>query len=229
MKKRKKKNLRNKFTDALGEEMSARENLNLDKIKKASKSTPEVDLTKKVEPKPEPSIAEIVDETPAPKVEVAEVKNVEVEEVKVDAEFEKRVFEEANNDFLEEKPKRSRRMVESEDTSTSSRSSFRAQMIKDRLAEEKELAKTKKSDKDADLRRSLTRAEMVGAAISAAMLAYSLNTYDKPLFFMAMSLLSHTLRPLIGAMFGKHNRSVQNALQGFSIVLFFGSLFFLFF
>jgi len=59
-------------------------------------------------------------------------------------------------------------------------------------------------------------------------LVYAVSTMDKPLFFMSMSLLSHTLRPLIGALFGKHNREVQNALRGFSIVLFFGALFFLF-
>lgn len=232
MKKRKRKKLRDKFTDALGEEISARENLNLDNLKKVE-STPKVDLTKKVEPaeKVEPSIAEIsndkVDEVKT--VEVAsEVSSVEVVEVKVDAEFEERVLAEANNDFLDDKPKRPRRMMSTEDIA-SSRSAFRAKLIQDSIAEEKELEieRKKNSDKNSDLRRNLTRAEMAGAAISAAMLAYSLSTYDKPLFFMAMSLLSHTLRPLIGGFFGKHNRSVQNALHGFSIVLFFGALLFL--
>lgn len=232
MKKRKRKKLRDKFTDALGEEISARENLNLDNLKKVE-STPKVDLTKKVEPaeKVEPSIAEIsndkVDEVKP--VEVAsEVSSVEIVEVKVDAEFEERVLAEANNDFLDDKPKRPRRMMSTEDIA-SSRSAFRAKLIQDRIAEEKELEieRKKNSDKNSDLRRNLTRAEMAGAAISAAMLAYSLSTYDKPLFFMAMSLLSHTLRPLIGGFFGKHNRSVQNALHGFSIVLFFGALLFL--
>ncbi len=232
MKKRKRKKLRDKFTDALGEEISARENLNLDNLKKVE-STPKVDLTKKVEPaeKVEPSIAEIsndkVDEVKP--VEVAsEVSSVEIVEVKVDAEFEERVLAEANNDFLDDKPKRPRRMMSNEDIA-SSRSAFRAKLIQDRIAEEKELEveRKKNSDKKSDLRRNLTRAEMAGAAISATMLAYSLSTYDKPLFFMAMSLLSHTLRPLIGGFFGKHNRSVQNALHGFSIVLFFGALLFL--
>lgn len=237
MSKRKRKKLRNEFTDALGEEMSSRENLNLENIKKAA-NKPKVDFKKKVKPKPkvEPSIAEIkvadvklveVDT----EIKIAEVAQVEVADVKVDAEFEKRVFAEANNNFFDEKPKRPRRHFNSDDTATSSRSAFRAKMIKDRLAEEKELEieRKKNSAKDADLRRKLTRAEMVGAALSVAMLAYSLSTYDKPLFFMAMSLLSHTLRPLIGGLFGKYNRPVQNALHGFSIVLFFGALFFLFF
>ncbi len=234
MKKRKRKKLRDKFTDALGEEISARENLNLDNLKKVE-STPKVDLTKKVEPaeKVEPSIAEIsndkVDEVKPVEVSSVEVSNVEIVEVKVDAEFEERVLAEANNDFLDDKPKRPRRMMSTEDIA-SSRSAFRAKLIQDRIAEEKELEieRKKNSDKNSDLRRNLTRSEMAGAAISAAMLAYSLSTYDKPLFFMAMSLLSHTLRPLIGGFFGKHNRSVQNALHGFSIVLFFGALLFLF-
>ena len=239
MKKRKRKKLRNNFTDALGEEISARENLNLDNLKKFE-STPKVDLTKKVQPKPaekvEPSSVEtsnveiandkVADVKP---VEVASKNSsVEIVEVKVDAEFEERVLAEANNDFLDDKPKRPRRMMSTEDIA-SSRSAFRAKLIQDRIAEEKELEieRKKNSDKNSDLRRNLTRAEMVGAAISAAMLAYSLSTYDKPLFFMAMSLLSHTLRPLIGGFFGKHNRSVQNALHGFSIVLFFGALLFI--
>lgn len=249
MKKRKRKKLRDKFTDALGEEISARENLNIDNLKKVE-STPKVDLTKKVKPakkvtsaeKVEPSIAEIANENSTQKVddvkpieisnvEVASessVANVEVVEVKVDAEFEERVLAEANNDFLDDKPKRPRRMMSTEEIAAS-RSAFRAKLIQDRIAEEKEIEieRKKNSDKDSDLRRNLTRAEMAGAAISAAMLAYSLSTYDKPLFFMAMSLLSHTLRPLIGGFFGKHNRSVQNALHGFSIVLFFGALLFL--
>ena len=236
MKKRKRKKLRNNFTDALGEEISARENLNLDNLKKVE-NTPKVDLTKKVKPeKVEPSNVEtsnveiandkVADVKP---VEVASKNSsVEIVEVKVDAEFEERVLAEANNDFLDDKPKRPRRMMSTEDIA-SSRSAFRAKLIQDRIAEEKELEieRKKNSDKNSDLRRNLTRAEMVGAAISAAMLAYSLSTYDKPLFFMAMSLLSHTLRPLIGGFFGKHNRSVQNALHGFSIVLFFGALLFI--
>lgn len=221
MKKRKKKKISDKFTDALGEEISARENLNLDNLKKVE-SIPKVDLAKKVKPakKIEPSIAEISNDK--------KNSSVEIVEVKVDAEFEERVLAEANNDFLDDKPKRPRRMMSTEDIAAS-RSAFRAKLIQDRIAEEKEIEieNKKTSNKDSDLRRKLTRAEMAGAAISAAMLAYSLSTYDKPLFFMAMSLLSHTLRPLIGGFFGKHNRSVQNALHGFSIVLFFGALLFL--
>ena len=245
MSKRKRKKLRDKFTDALGEEISSRENLNIENIKKASNNK-KVDLKKKVKTNPTakvaPPITEIVEvpkgEDVSPvevvteiKVEFDEVKiTPKIDEVKVDSEFEKRVFAEANDNFFDEKPKRPRHMIASEDTSTS-RSAFRAKLIKERIAEEKELeiARKKTSDKDADLRRTLTRAEMVGAIRSIAMLAYSLSTYDKPLFFMAMSLLSHTLRPLIGGLFGKYNRPVQNALHGFSIVLFFGALFFLFF
>ena len=60
------------------------------------------------------------------------------------------------------------------------------------------------------------------------MLAYSLAESDKPLFFLATSLLTFLLRPIIGGLAGKHNRAVQNALHSFSVVLFIGALLFLF-
>ena len=79
-----------------------------------------------------------------------------------------------------------------------------------------------------EIRRKLSHAETSGIAISAVMLAYSLKEEDKPLFFLSMSLLIFLLRPLIGALFGKNNRAVQNALHSFSVVLFIGALLFLF-
>ncbi|MBR5913399.1 MAG: hypothetical protein IKZ58_03410 [Selenomonadaceae bacterium] len=231
MNKRKKKKLRNKFTDALGEEMAARKALDLGNMEKGLGNTSE---TKKAATE----IAEYkVENPPAVEVEkveevkpVEEVKNVEdvkPVEVKVDAEFEKRVLAEADNHFHDEKIKRPKRKITSEGRIAPPRPTFRTKTMIEKL-DEKSLEDKKSSDEDADLRRKLTRAEIAGATLSAVMLIYSIMTYDKPLFFLATSVIAHTLRPLIGAFFGKHNRAVQNALRGFSIALFFGALLFLF-
>jgi len=233
VKKRKKKKLRNKFTDALGEEMASREKLNIDKLAKKNKSSPKVDLSKKVSPKPEVTTAPKVDEVAEeiPPLLIPEIpKKIEVSD-KVQTDFDKRVSAEAKNKFLDEKPKRPYRKMTAGGRPAPERPTFHAKIMRERLAEvaeEKHDNVKKSSDNDADLHRKLSRAETAGAVLSVLMLVYSLTTMDKPLFFMSMSLLSHTLRPLIGALFGKHNREVQNALHGFSIVLFFGALFFLF-
>ena len=88
--------------------------------------------------------------------------------------------------------------------------------------------KKKSAPPEPELKRKLSHAESSGIAISAVMLVYSLTEGDKPLFFVSTSLLIFLLRPLIGALFGKHNQAVQNALHSFSIVLFIGALIFLF-
>ena len=74
----------------------------------------------------------------------------------------------------------------------------------------------------------LSHAETSGVAISAVMMIYSLTEADKPLFFVSASLLTFLLRPLIGGLFGKHSRAVQNALHSFSVVLFIGALLMMF-
>lgn len=79
-----------------------------------------------------------------------------------------------------------------------------------------------------EIKQKLTHAETSGVAISAIMLVYSLAEGDKPLFFLSTSLLTFLLRPIIGKLFGKHNRAVQNALHSFSIVLFIGAILILF-
>ena len=88
--------------------------------------------------------------------------------------------------------------------------------------------KKKSAPHESELKRKLSHAETSGVAISAVMLVYSLAEGDKPLFFVSTALLIFLLRPLIGALFGKNNRAVQNALHSFSIVLFIGSLIMLF-
>lgn len=229
MKKRKKKKLRNNFTDALGEEISSRKSLDLEERKK---NLPKVDLTKKNKPKSAPkkstpAIAEYKEKVPTAEVEKVEVAEVETPKVEVDKDFEKRVLAEADNNFHDEKLKRPNRKFTSEGRIAPPRPTFRTKTMREKLDDER-TEDINFEDKDADLHRKLTRAETAGVVLSALMLVYSISTYDKPLFFMAMSLLSHTLRPIIGAFFGKHNRAVQNALRGFSIVLFFGALLFLF-
>jgi len=237
VKKKKSKKLRDKFTDALGEEMTAR-NLN-DKIREEGTGKREqslnADATKKT-PEVTAEVAEnIASEVAVQTTEVkvtaeVEVKTaVEIVEVKTDTEFDKRVFAEADNTFHDTKPRKPRRKLTPEE-SENVRAAYRAKMIRDTVADEKEIYfENKKSiDKDADLYRKLTRVETAGVALSAAMLFYAFATIDKPLFFMSLSLLSNLLRPVIGGLFGKHNRAVQNALHGFSIVLFFGALLFIF-
>lgn len=88
--------------------------------------------------------------------------------------------------------------------------------------------KEKSSTHEPELKMKLSHAETSGVAISAVMLVYSLSEADKPLLFLSMALLIFLLRPLIGALFGKHNRAVQNALHSFSIVLFIGAMIMLF-
>ena len=88
--------------------------------------------------------------------------------------------------------------------------------------------KEKSATPEPKIKSKLSHAETSGIAISAVMLAYSLAEGDKPLFFLATSLLTFLLRPIIGGLAGKHNRAVQNALHSFSVVLFIGALIFLF-
>ena len=88
-------------------------------------------------------------------------------------------------------------------------------------------AQDENSDKPKRKRR-FSHAETSGIAISTVMMIYSLTTQDKPLFFVSAALITSLLRPLIGALFGKHNAAVQNALHTFSLVLFIGALIMLF-
>ena len=88
--------------------------------------------------------------------------------------------------------------------------------------------KKKSAPHESELKRKLSHAETSGVAISAVMLVYSLAEGDTPLFFVSTALLTFLLRPIIGGLFGKNNRAVQNALHSFSIVMFIGALIMLF-
>ena len=78
-------------------------------------------------------------------------------------------------------------------------------------------------------KKPVRRTETYGIVLSAVAFIYSIFTKDKPLLFFSVSLLLYLLRPVIAAPFGKHSQSVQNAIKGFSMALFFGSIFFIFF
>ena len=88
--------------------------------------------------------------------------------------------------------------------------------------------KKKSLTHEPELKTKISHAETGGGVISAVMLVYSLAEGDKPLFFLSTALLIFLLRPIIGALAGKNNRDVQNALHSFSIVLFIGALIMLF-
>ena len=164
--------------------------------------------------------------------------------VKLEAEneFEERIFAEAENDFYDEKiPQNVGKNMRSKVTEKISdseteikspqnayRSKFYQKQFEDLDAENIDAENDDAPDFDPELHRKLTRAEMAGVGISALMLLYAYDNADKPLFFLALSLLIHLMRPLIGAFFGKKNRAVQNAMRSFSWVLFIGSLVFLF-
>lgn len=102
---------------------------------------------------------------------------------------------------------------------------FHSKSFKDGDNESKD---NKRTSPKSPLKMKLSHAETSGVAISAVMLVYSLSEEDKPLFFLSTALLIFLLRPLIGLLFGKYNRAVQNALHSFSIVLFIGALIMLF-
>ncbi|MBR1728366.1 MAG: hypothetical protein IJ728_02455 [Selenomonadaceae bacterium] len=168
---------------------------------------------------------------------------------KVDNDFERRVNAEAENDFYDDKPvqkigdnfrsniidrktddnsnadstsnegKGNRKINLREPIKVNIRHEIREQF--NQLEEVLNNAEEKKSPP--------RRTETYGIVISAVALVYSIAAADKALFFLSISLLTYLARPIIAAPFGKYNQSIQNALKGFSIVLFFGAIFFAFF
>lgn len=238
---RNKKHIRDEFTDALNEEMLSRKIFDIAKSQPSEEEkifTAESDA--KIISEPTTSDGRVYPNfQPAKKKRVkrqgtreAEKKSVEQEkissppeikispEVKAETELEKRIFAEAENDFYEEKPSELGENFRSKIVDDE-RPIFRSKNLKsDVIEEEKESEETL----DPELYRKLTRAETSGVALSTLMLIYSFANLDKPLFFVSLSLLTHLLRPLVGAFFGKHNRAVQNGMRSFSIVLFIGAI-----
>ena len=216
------KNIRNEFTDALNEEIAARKILNKTKNHGVEE---DIFLSEVVEEVAEPEIKKsdpikISAEKNIPPVEKISVeKKSEPRKIVITkADFEKRVLAEADNDFYDD--------------------------IKSRVAEKKNLPPVFHSkgfenissepednniaEPKIDLNIKLSRVERIGVILSVVMLVYSIATFDKALCFMAISVISSLTRPLVGRLFGQHNNAVQNAMRSFSIVTFFGAIFFIF-
>ena len=215
-------NKKNSFTNALDEEISTRKLL-----KKTNKAEEKIFLPEDTLPD---FTVELIENQPVKKkVKLKKSKKQPKSKQKkiADANFEKRVFAEADNDFFDERQPKNigdnfRSSIKEKQNQTST---FRSKVLEEG---EKKSSPEEIQKFDPELYRNLTRAEMAGVGISIAAMMYSFMNLDKPLFFLAMSLFVHLLRPLVGGFCGKYNRAVQNALRSFSFVLFFGALLFLF-
>ncbi len=148
-----------------------------------------------------------------------------------DSDFERRVNAEADNDFFDDKPtQQTSNTFHSKEIKPNRKINIREPIkvnvrheIRDRtqVIEDIEIESSEK--------KPVRRTETYGIVLSAVAFIYSIFTKDKPLLFFSVSLLLYLLRPVIAAPFGKHSQSVQNAIKGFSMALFFGSIFFIFF
>ena len=214
---------KNNFTDALGKELSARKLFD----KKIPQPEEEIFLSEDTLPD---FTVELLENQPAKKKSKVNLKKSKTKRKKkkiADANFEKRVFAEADNDFFDEKQPEHigntfRSVIKEKKSQTSA---FRSKVLSE---DTKKLSEEKSPNFDPELYRKLTRAELAGVGLSIAAMLYSFMNLDKPLFFLALSLFIHLMRPLIGGLCGKHNRSVQNAMRSFSWVLFAGAILFLF-
>lgn len=214
---KKKEPLRTEFTDALDEEISARKILERANLKE---SEPEP-----VEP-PKVIVEQV--EIPAP---VEEIKVPPRVEVKPETKLEERVLKEADNTFFDEKPARERKMLEEPVDDKPPRSVYRSKALRqweEAREDENPPPNPVAQVTDENSPRRISRTERAGALISIVMVIYAFVNLDKPLFFLSMSLLVHCFRPTIGALSGKYNHDVQNAMRSFSIVLFFGAILFIF-
>ena len=174
------------------------------------------------------------------KVSVEKILNQKISENKVEAEseFEKRVFAEAENDFFDEKVpqnigknirSRFKEKISEVEETKSARPLFHNKILEKQFEDEDNLESAEyPPEYDPELYRKLSRAEIAGVGLSTLIMLYAFHNLDKPLFFLALSLFVHLMRPLIGGLSGKYNRAVQNAMRSFSLVLFVGALIFLF-
>lgn len=217
-KRKKKTPLRNDFTDALDKEISERKiverTATAEKVPEVIAATETISAAETISS--ETVSAEVTEKVSLEKVTPA----VEVVEVAVDAKLEERILKEADNTFFEEKPS------EELPRKTIYRSKGMQRWAEEQR-EEKLPPKVEPAPK-VETPKKLSRPEKFGVVVAAVMLIYSFVNFDKPLFFLAMALFTNFIRPAIGALFGKHDLAVQNALHTFSIVAFFGALFFLF-
>ena len=215
------RNMRNDFTDALNEEIAARKILNKAKNHDVDENIFLSEVTEEIaEPEikksPPPKFSSEKNIPPVEKISL-EKKPEPKKIIITKADFEKRVFAEADNDFYDDIKSK---VADKKDMPPV----FHSKKFDDTPSEPEEITDAP----ELPLNIKLTRMERFGIIISTILLVYGFATLDKPLIFMAISLLSNLLRPTVGRLFGKHNRAVQNAMRSFGIVTFFGAIFFIF-
>ncbi len=223
MSKRKKKSpLRNEFTDALNEEISER--------KIIERTQPKEEIFQKTVTLEKSVEVEKISVAPVEKIEEIPVEEIKIEvpptlEVKADSPLEERILKEADNDFFDEKP--APKVSTEEPPRKSIYRSKALQSLKMEQDKNKETPPPISAPK-VEQPHKWSHAEKFGFVASVAMLVYAFVNFDKPLFFLALSLFVHFLSLPAGSMFGKHSAAVQNSLHTFSIVLFCGAVLFLF-
>ncbi len=165
---------------------------------------------------------------------------------KVDEDYEKRVYAEAENDFFDETPikdngtfraknivKKSSGTIEKENNEKPKRKLNLREPVKVNVRHEirdrKKFEDEELIEESAPIKEPPRRTETYGIVLSAVALIYSVIAKDKPLVFLSVSLLLYLLRSIISAPFGKYSHSIENAIKGFSIAVFFGAIFFIFF
>ena len=166
-----------------------------------------------------------------------------------DDDFERRVNAEADNDFYDDKPAqqinetfrsgaiKSKSTAENnfnpvgDDASKEIKPNRKLNLREPIKVNVRHELKERTEDFEVNIseKKPVRRTETYGVVISAVAFIYSIFTKDKPLLFLSVSLLLYLMRPIIAAPFGKYSQSVQNAIKGFSMALFFGSIFFIFF
>ena len=209
-------------------------------------STPTTSTTSNIKSKLQPSES-VVDKPTIKKV--AETPNLALIR---DSDFERRVNAEADNDFYDDKP-----VQQTSNTFHSKVVKRKPNVDNNLISINDDRSKEIKPNRKINIREPITvnvrheiidrtqviedietetsekkpvrRTETYGIVLSAVAFVYSIFTKDKPLLFLSVSLLLYLLRPVIAAPFGKYSQSVQNAIKGFSMALFFGSIFFIFF
>lgn len=203
-------------------------------------------------PNPKPIIEKPVESKP-PVVEnksetIIEKKPEPVIETKVDEDFERRVNAVAEDDFYDEKPVQKavgtfrsnavRKIdpidgpaeIENLSTKKNRKINIREPITVNVRHEVRDRSKFDEEEPmvEVEIKKPARRTESYGIIISAVALVYSVIAKDKPLMFLSVSLLLYLARPIIAAPFGKYSHSIENAIKGFSMALFIGSIIFIF-
>ncbi len=75
----------------------------------------------------------------------------------------------------------------------------------------------------------VARGELTGIFISVVIFLYGMSQRDIPAIFVAVAFLMHEVRPIVMLLGDPAGSFFSNLLQGFSIVLFLGAFFMIFF